>query len=148
MGPHAWDGGLSPTSVFWAVRIPNGAAHVNLNRGTASLHVEHVCVFDAFTVPNSILGVNRPVNLVRGIINSLDIEWSGITAMDPVNQPINRMRGTFGEGTATIAVKATTPRTMVTGLSNGHGFRFVSDPASTSVNHFALIGRERNGVFF
>jgi len=58
------------------------------------------------------------------------------------------MRGTFGEGTATIAVTATTPRTMETQLSNGHGFRFVSDPASTSVNHFALIGHERNGVYF
>ncbi len=148
MGPHAWDGGLSPTSVFWAVRVPNGGAHVDTNRGTASLHVRNICVFDAFTVPNSILGVNRPVNLVLGIIDSLDIEWSGITNVESANQPVNRMRGTFGEGTATIAVKATTPRTMVTGLSNGHGFSFVSDPASTSVAHFALVGSEQNGVYF
>ncbi len=105
-------------------------------------------MFDAFTVPNSILGVNRPVNLVRGIINSLDIEWSGVTSLTTANEPVNSMRGTFGEGTASIAVTATTPRTMETGLSNGHGFRFVSDPASTSVNHFALIGRERNGIYF
>ena len=33
-------------------------------------------------------------------------------------------------------------------LAVTHGFRFVSDPASTSVNHFALIGHERNGVYF
>jgi hypothetical protein len=148
LGPHSWDGGLSPTSVFWAVRIPTGAAHVDLNDGTASLHVENVCVFDAFTVANSILGVNRPVNPVLGIINSLHIEWSGVNTLEAANEPVNQMRGTFGEGTATIAVKATTPRTMVTSLSNGHGFRFVSDPASTSESHFALIGRERNGVFF
>jgi len=32
-------------------------------------------------------------------------------------------------------------------VSTGHGFRFVSDPASTIVN-FAQIGSERNGVFF
>jgi hypothetical protein len=148
LGPHSWDGGLSPTSVFWAVRVPNGAAHVNLNRGTASLHVENVCVFEAFTVANSIMGVNRTVNLVLGIINALDIEWSGITTMETANQPLNQMRGTFVEGTASIAVTATTPRTMVSALSNGHGFRFVSDPASTSVNHFALIGQEQNGVYF
>lgn len=148
MGPHSWDGGLSPTTVFWAVHTPHGAAHVDLHHGTASLHVEHACVFEAFTVGNSIAGVNRPVNPVLGIIDSLDINWRGVTTLQPANEPVNRMRGTFGEGTATIEVTATTPRTMVTGLSNGHGFRFVSDPASTSVNVFALIGREWNGVYF
>jgi hypothetical protein len=49
---------------------------------------------------------------------------------------------------ATISVTATTPFTMVTTLSNGHGFRFVSNPASTSVNNFGLIGQEQNGIFF
>jgi hypothetical protein len=58
------------------------------------------------------------------------------------------MRGTFVQGSATIEVTATTPRTMVTTLSNGHGFRFVSDPAATSVNHFALIGQEQNGLYY
>jgi hypothetical protein len=148
LGPHSWDGGLSPTTVFWAVHIPNGGAHVDLNRGTASLHVRNVCVFDAFTVPNSILGVNRPVNPVLGVIDSLDIDWSGINHLATVNQSVNRMRGTFGQGIASVAVKATTPRTLVTALSNGHGFSFDSDPASTSVNHFALIGQEQNGVYY
>jgi len=139
---------VSPTTVFWAVRIPNGSAKVDLDRGTASLHVENLCVFDAFTIPNSVQGVNRAVNQVLGIINSLRIEWSGITKMETANQPVNKMRGTFVEGTAAVAVTATTPSTMVTTLSNGHGFRFVSDPASTSVKNFALIGQEQNGVFF
>jgi hypothetical protein len=134
--------------VFWAVHIPNGSAHVDLDQGTASLHVENLCVFDAFTVPNSIEGVNRAVNPVSGIINSLRIEWSGITTVENANESVNQMRGTFVEGTASIAVTATTPRTIVTALSNGHGFRFVSDPASTSVNHFALIGQEQNGVYY
>jgi hypothetical protein len=44
-------------------------------------------------------------------------------------------------GTVTIAVTATTPK------STGHGFRFVSDPATTTVS-YAQIGRERDGVFF
>ena len=148
MGPHSWDGGLSATSVFWAVEIPDGSAHVDLDSGTASLHVRNVCVFDAFTVANSIMGVNRTVNQVMGIINSLDIEWSGVTKSGTANEPVNKMRGTFVENRAEIAVTASTPRTMVTSLSNGHGFRFVSDPASTSVNNFALIGHEQNGIFF
>jgi len=121
---------------------------VDLQAGTASLHVENACVYDAFTVPNSILGVNRPVNQVKGIFNSLDMEWSGIIKRDTANEPVNQMRGSFVENTATIAVTATTPITIVTALSNGHGFRFVSDPASTSVSNFAQIGDERNGIFY
>ena len=148
MGPHSWDAGVSPTGVTWVVRIPTGSAHVDLDRGTASLRVHNACVFDAFTVLNSIAGVDRPVNPVLGIINSLHIEWSGVNTLATANEPANRMRGTFGEGAATITVRATTPRTMVTTLSNGHGFRFVSDPASTSVSHFALIGYEQNGVYY
>jgi len=148
LGPHSWDGGLSATDVFWAIEIPQGSAHADLDTGAASLHVQNACVYDAFTVPNSIVGVNRPLNQVKGIINSLQIQWSGIVSTETANQPVNKMRGNFVENNATIAVTATTPRTEVTALSNGHGFRFVSDPASTSVNHFALIGREQNGVFF
>lgn len=121
---------------------------MDLDEGTASLHVENLCVYDAFTVANSILGVNRPVNQVKGIINSLRIEWSGIFTRDTANQPLNKMRGNFVENAARIAVTATTPMTAVTALSNGHGFRFVSDPASTSISHFAEIGEEQNGIFF
>lgn len=121
---------------------------MDLDEGTASLHVENACVYDAFTVANSIMGVNRPVNQVKGIINSLHIEWIGVRGTSTVNQPANKMRGTFTENTAKIAVTATTPRTAVTALSNGHGFRFASDPASSSVSNFALIGQEQNGVFY
>jgi hypothetical protein len=161
---HSWDGGLSPTSVVWAVRIPNGSGKVNLDQGTASLHVQNVCVFDAFTVPNSLAGVNRTIPLVLGTIDLLRIEWSGLTTVENANQSANQMRGTFVEcatagpgcGGATIEVVATTPRSPVTllpngtTLSSGHGFRFVSDPPkpADTVNHFALIGQEQNGVFY
>src|SRR5438105_1192156 len=128
--------------------MPQGSSHVDLDSGTASLRVRNVCVLDAFTVPNSIAGNARTVNQVKGVFNSLNIEWSGILSTETANEPVNQMRGTFVETTAKIAVTATTPRTAVTSLSNGHGFRFVSDPASTSVSHFALIGHEQNGIYF
>ena len=139
---------MSAATVFWAVELPEGSAHVDLDDGSASLHVENLRVYDAFTVGNSIAGVNRPVNLVKGVVDSLEIKWSGILASDSANQPVNKMRGNFVVNTARIAVTATTPRTAVTALSNGHGFRFVSDKASTSISHFAEIGQERNGVFY
>jgi len=139
---------LSPTDVFWVATIPEGSVHVDLDEGSASLRVKNMCVYDAFTVPNSIMGVNRPVNQVKGIIDSLEIEWSGVFSRDTANEPVNKMRGNFVENKARIAVTATTPKSAVTALSNGHGFRFVSDPASTSVSHFAEIGEERNGIYF
>jgi hypothetical protein len=148
LGPHSWDAGLAPTNVVWVARVPEGSAHVDLDDGTASLHVENLCVYDAFTVANSLMGLNRPVNLVKGIINSLHMKWSGGLRTDIANEPANKMRGTFVENIATIAVTATTPRTEATPLSNGHGFRFVSDPAATSVSNFAQIGEERNGLFY
>jgi hypothetical protein len=134
--------------VFWVIPIPEGSFHVDLDEGTASLHVRNACVLDAFTIPNSLAGINRAVNQAQGIFNSLEMEWSGIIKKDVANEPVNQMRGNFVENTARIAVTATTPRTMVTALSNGHGFRFVSDPASTSVSNFAQIGQEQNGIFF
>lgn len=121
---------------------------MDLDDGTASLHVRNACVLDAFTIPNSLAGINRPVNQAQGIFNSLEMEWSGIIKQDTANEEVNQMRGNFVENTARIAVTATTPRTMVTALSNGHGFRFVSDPASTSVSNFAQIGQEQNGIYF
>ena len=139
---------MSPTDVFWVATIPEGSVHVDLDEGSASLRVKNMCVYDAFTVPNSIMGLNRPVNQVKGIIDSLEIEWSGIFSRDTANEPVNKMRGNFVENKARIAVTATTPKSAVTALSNGHGFRFVSDPASTSVSHFAEIGEERNGIYF
>ena len=139
---------MAPTNVVWVARVPEGSAHVDLDDGTASLHVENLCVYDAFTVANSLMGLTRPVNLVKGIINSLHMEWTGVLSRDTANESANKMRGRFVENTATIEVIATTPRTEVTTLSNGHGFRFVSDPASTSISNFAQIGEERNGVFF
>ncbi len=139
---------MSPTNVFWAANLSEGSAHADLDDGTASLHVRNLCVYDAFTITNSLGGVDRAVNQVKGIINSLDMRWSGIIKRDSANEPVNKMRGSFVENTATIAVTATTPITIVTSLSNGHGFKFVSDPASTSVSNFAQIGFERNGVFY
>jgi hypothetical protein len=113
------------------------------------LHAQNVCVFDAFTVPNSV-NLTRPLgNLVQGIINSLRLEWSGASrVVTGFSDSANRFRGTFVENAATIQVTVTTPRGVPMPERSGNGFRFVSDPASTSISHFAQIGQESNGIFF
>ncbi|PYT71124.1 MAG: hypothetical protein DMG39_13840 [Acidobacteria bacterium] len=123
--------------------MPEGSAEVDLAAGTAELHAENICaVFDAFTVANS-LSADRPLGFVSGRIDSVDIKWSGVTkSFMGVHDATNHFLGNFSEiGKVTIAVTATTPKIT------GHGFRFVSDPATTTVN-YAQIGSESNGVFF
>jgi len=158
LGLHSWDAGVSPTSVAWVAQIPEGSVHVNLDNGSASLHASNICVFDAFTVGNS-LNTARPLgNLVKGVINSLHIEWSGVSRrVSGFSDSANCFRGDFVENTATISVTATTPRNVSTQPNpNGqgcvtkdlHGFRFVSGPARMNVSDVAQIGSESNGIFF
>lgn len=143
LGFHSWDAGVSESLVFWTTPLPPGSAKVDLAGGTASLKVNNICaVFDAFKVSNS-LNPARPLGFASGMINSLDIEWSNVVkSFAGIRDTVNNFEGDFFQvSNVTIAVTATTP------VSTGHGFQFVSDPASTIVN-FAQIGSEKNGVFF
>jgi hypothetical protein len=68
---------------------------------------------------------------------SFRMQWSGVKARVTVRDDTNQFVGHFIEDTATVNWS-----------SHQEGFKFVSDPASTSTSLFAEIGRERNGVFF
>jgi hypothetical protein len=68
---------------------------------------------------------------------SFRIRWSGDNARVNVRDDTNQFVGNYIEDTATVSWS-----------SKQKGFKFVSDPASTSTSLFAEIGRERNGVFF
>jgi len=123
--------------------VPEGSGEVDLDDGTAEFNAENICaVFDAFTVPNSV-SPDRPLGFVSGRIDSVEIKWRGVTkSFMGVHDTTNHFSGDFLQiGMVTIAVTATTPK------STGHGFRFVSNPATTKVN-YAQIGSESNGVFF
>ncbi len=123
--------------------MPEGSARVDLAAGTAELHAENICaVFDAFTVANSV-SPDRPLGYASGRIDSIDLKWSGVTkSFLGVHDATNQFMGNFFQiENVTIAVTATTPK------STGHGFRFVSDPSTTTVN-YAQIGSESNGSFF
>jgi hypothetical protein len=122
--------------------IPEDGAKIDLDDGTAELHVRNICsVFDAFSVANSLTPTHPLGNIVSAVIESLDLKWSGVTrSIIGFGDPVNQFSGDFFETSASIRVTATTRK------STGHGFRFVSS-ATTKLN-FAQIGRETNGVFF
>ena len=121
---------------------------VNLDTGEAVLHLRDVCsVFDAFTVPNS-FDPTHPLGLVSARLKSLRIEWTGVENRISFSNETTRFSGDYVENSATIAVHVTTPATNPPFTpASQDGFEFISDP-STTVSHFAQIGRERNGALF
>ena len=150
MGPHSYDPGVSESDVLWTTEIPESSIDFDWGHQEASLQVKHVLVFDAFTVPNS-LDTRHPMGKVNAVINSLKMEWRGTTRRRTHTDCADGFRGEFFEDVATIEVIATTPETPARACPptvRRDGFRFVSDPAHTSISHFAQIGRERNGAFF
>jgi hypothetical protein len=73
---------------------------------------------------------------------SFTITWSSpLHSRDATND----FALSFAPPTVTIEWSATQ---SATSPSNSDGFAYVSDAANTSVTEFALIGHERNGVFF
>jgi hypothetical protein len=150
LGPHSFDPGVSESDVIWTTEIPEGSVHVDLRNEEASLHVRNVLVFDTFTVANS-LDPHHPIPKVNAMINSLRMTWSGTLNRRSHTDCVDAFRGSYLEDMATIEVTATTPPTPASTCpprAARNGFRFVSDPAHTTISHFAQIGRERNGVFF
>ena len=134
---------------MWNAPISNGSVKVDLKNGVASLKAKNILVFDAFTVPNS-LDTAHPLGRVDAIIDSLRIDWRTQFTKSWRDCP-DAFRGDFFEGTATIEVTATTPTVPPSTCppnQGRNGFRFVSDPAATTITNFAQIGSEKNGVFF
>lgn len=149
MGPHSYDPGISPTGLFWTIRVPHDSVKVDFDEGVAVLRLENACdVFDAFEVLNS-FDITHALGFVGGIINSLRIRWSGVTRSVPgFSDPINHFAGDFLETSAAIQVTATTPASQPPFTPTAQdGFRFIADPTTVIVN-FAQIGKERNGAFF
>jgi hypothetical protein len=152
LGPHSWDPGITPSLVFWTTPVTRGSVKVDLDEERASLQAKNIRVFDSFTLIPNAIDPNHPAGHVNSIINSLRMEWRNTTRATTFdNCDPNAFRGNYFEDSATIQVIATTPpRPAATcpATPARHGFRFVSNPANTSVSRFAQIGREHNGVFY
>jgi hypothetical protein len=133
---------------MWTIEIPEGSVDVDLDEAEATLHLENVCsVFDAFTVPSS-LNPLHPLGLVSGMIESLSIQWKGISKKLSFSNG-KTFRGDFIQSVAApISVTVTTPSTKPPFTSAAQdGFEFVANSATT-VTNFAQIGHENNGSLF
>jgi hypothetical protein len=135
--------------VFWTVPVAHEAVEVDFDDARARLRVSGLNVFDDHDVANSLtdgLGLPGdpnypypkidPVQPARAKV-TFDIEWSGLLEAAEIHNATRRFEGSFLKTGATISWSA-----------EQAGFRFQSEEPDPGRNLFAIIGSERNGVFF
>lgn len=105
---------------------------MDLDGATARMHLEEYAIPDFFDLKHGLTGgPSVPASV------SFETRWSGVAKRGPrVNEEL-RFAGDFVMGNATTAWSA-----------REEGFAFESDAAETSHSLSAVIGRERNGVFY
>jgi hypothetical protein len=135
--------------VFWTVPVEHNAVLVDFDGAGARLRVSGLDLFNDHDTANSLtsgLGLPGdlgfpyphidPVQPVRARV-SFDVEWSGLVDTAEIRNVTQGFEGSFLQAGATIRWS-----------SEEHGFRFQSEEPDPARNLFAVIGRERNGVFF
>jgi hypothetical protein len=97
----------------------------------ARLDVDGLALFDYFSINNALSDGNSIDAKV-----SYSIEWSEDGTPLTIDDGSNfHFRGRQTKG-------------FISWSAHEAGFSFKSDPANTTVTNFALVGRERNGVFY
>jgi len=135
---HDFDPGIFPypDGLFWTVAIPPDAVSIELGAGRARYAMTDMAMPDYFNIPNAIFRFQDPVSVESSC--TFDIRWSGpVTDRSDVSDPDVGFEGQFLLNQATMTWSA----------HSADGFSFVSNPTPTT-SAFAMIGRERNGIFF
>ncbi len=126
------DPGNVPGGLFWTVPIPSDSVAINLDAGTAEYALNLVKTLDFHTFENDLRhGPSDPVTI------SFNVKWSGKKHFR-VRDAATGFRGEFVEAAAKMSFVGFEQKL----------FNFVSDEADTSTSVSAVLGEERNGIFF
>ncbi len=99
--------------------------------------VEHLNLFDFFSIPNALFRTQDPVSTPASC--SFDIQWSGpVASRSQMNDPTVGFAADFVYSQVTMQWSARRADGSLT---------FVSDPSGTT-SKFAQLARMRNGVFY
>ena len=127
--------------VFWTVAIPEDDVEVHFGAGRAEMEVNNLGLRDYTSIPQA-LGPVETTPFDPATV-SFHVVWNGpvarrLNVQDGTNG--NHFAGAFKENQVTVSWSARNDAT---------GFRFTSNPGNfaTSVDAFAELGRERNGIF-
>jgi hypothetical protein len=136
---HDFDLGINPypEGLFWTVQVANSAVtEIDVADGKARYAVHNMHMFDFFNIPNALFHLMDPVSTEATA--SFDIHWSGpVTEKQTVHDATQGFAGEFVSCSATMKWSAKTS-----------SFKFESGPESSSHSTIAVLGTERNGVFF
>jgi hypothetical protein len=129
---HDFNPGIRESGLFWTQPVAGDALDVDLEDGTASLRLGDLDEEDYHNLHNALVdGPSDPASV------SFEMRWRAIAKPMNVTDAVHRFTGRFRLCAVQIEWSASAP-----------GFRFTSDPASTTTNVRSVMGRERNGVFF
>jgi hypothetical protein len=125
-----FNAGIAPSGLFWTVPIPRSA--VRLGPGRLSYRLNRFPVREHGHVANALAGgPSRPA------LAWFDIRWFSPQKRYVARDATNRFTWDFQ-----------TTKASAQWYAEEEGFSFRSDPARTSHEVIAAVGRERNGVFF
>ena len=122
-----------PNGLFWTNFLPSSSAHATGKDSVrnATLDVSHLALFDYFNVNNALADGNSIDATV-----SYRMRWANTGSPLTIDDGKNfHFKG-----------RSTTATIFWEGVEEG--FRFRSSPAETTKTNMAVIGRERNGVYF
>jgi hypothetical protein len=127
---HDFNPGITASGLFWTIAMPPGTVTVDGLSGSASMRGQALKLEDYFTVANALFGGTPPVPATL----SFTVEWAGATGRSAVDDAANDFALQF----------VTTGATMEWTVDSG-GATYTSTGV-TGVP-FAIIGKERNGIF-
>lgn len=140
---HDYSPGIAPNGLFWVISAPRDVVQIDLDSATASLRLTDVSLMDAHDLANALTNghglANPPIPPVAAVpaTVSFDIEWSGAIDQAKVTNENQDFTGQFIKTGATIQWS-----------SDQSGFHFDSESPNPARTSYAVIGHERNGVFF
>lgn len=133
---HDFSPGIPPSGLFWTQPIPQDNVAVHFGKGEAVVRVKDLPEEDAGNVLNAIQGgATVPATV------SFEMRWGATGEPAAITDSTHHFTGKFFISDFGSDFK-------ISWSAQTAGFRFQSDPASTSMNVRSVLGRERNGVFF
>jgi hypothetical protein len=135
---HNFDPNRTNTGVFWTIPINPYLVDVEWPKGRASFRARDKEIDDYGDILNAIVDGPSTSSHV-----SFDIEW-----FDPIKRVTIDAGNNAGFGGSDWGGHFAEMNSSAQWSAHQPGFRFRSDPASSSEPVFAFLGHERNGVFF